>query len=149
MSDTLPLKIPHDGYVLIGDGRKALVLRNEGHGLQPCLRVQQVFEAPPNPATHEQGTDRPPRVRTGDRRSAIEQADWHEMAEQRFTGEVAAALGRTLDPDAALVIVAPPHTLAALRSALPEPLKRAVIAEIDKALTKHPVSEIQRLLCNA
>ncbi|MHB2210848.1 host attachment protein [Methylobacterium sp. CM6257] len=148
MSDTLPLMIPRGGYVVVGDGRRALVLRNDGPGIQPCLRVQKVFEAAANPPTHEQGTDRPPRVRTADRRSAIEQADWHEMAEHRFTGEVAAALGRTLDPVAALVIVAPPRTLAALRHALPEPLKRAVIAEVAKDLTKHPVSEIQRQLCS-
>ncbi|MEG9502202.1 MAG: host attachment protein, partial [Methylorubrum extorquens] len=33
MTETPNLKIPHGGYVVVGDGRRALVLRNEGHAL--------------------------------------------------------------------------------------------------------------------
>lgn len=142
------LMIPNGGYVVVGDGHKALVLLNEGHPLNLNLRVQKVFKAPPNPPTREQGTDTPPRVRLGDRRSAIEQTDWHEMAEHRFTEEVARALDR-LNPVPALVVVAPPKTLSELRLALPERLKRAIIGEVDKDLTKHTVNEIQRHLCAA
>jgi len=142
------IMIPHGGYVVVGDGHKALVLRNEGHPLNLDLQVQQVFEAPPNPPTHEQGTDTPPRVRLGDRRSAIEQTDWHEMAERRFTEEVARALDR-LDPISALVLVAPPRTLAEFRHVLSDRLRRAVVAEVDKDLTKHPVEEIGRRLVDA
>ncbi|WP_457104638.1 host attachment protein [Methylobacterium sp. P5_C11] len=139
------LMIPHGGYVIVADGRKVLVLLNEGHPLQLDLQVRRVFEAPPNPPTRDQGTDKPPRVRLGDRRSAIEQTDWHELAERRFTDEVAQALDR-LEPVPALVVVAPQRTLAELRIALPERLRRSVIAEIDQDLTKHTVSEIQRHL---
>lgn len=147
MSEKPTLIIPRAGYVLVGDGRKALVLRNEGTALQPCLRVQRVFEAPPNPPTHEQGTDRPSRVVFGDRRSAIDQPDWHEIAEHRFAATVAASLDRILDDGAALVIAAPPRTLAELRRTLSERVKQAVIAEVDKNLTRHTVSEIQRHIC--
>lgn len=123
MTEALNIKIPHGGYVLVGDGRRALVLRNEGHALHVSLKVQHLFEAPPNPPTREQGTDRPPRVQQGERRSAIAQTDWHEIAEHRFAEEV-----------------------AALRHALSDRLKRVVIAEIDKDLTKLPIEEIgQRL----
>lgn len=144
---TRHLAIPHGGYVIVCDGRKALLLRNDGPPLDPDLRVQRAFEAPPNPPTREQGADRPPRVRLGGRRSPIEQTDWHDLAERRFADEVAEALG-TIDPVPTLV-VAPPRTLVELRRALPERLRRAVIAEIDKDLTKHPVEEIGRCLVDA
>ncbi|BAU92391.1 host attachment protein [Methylorubrum populi] len=146
MTEALNIKIPHGGYVLVGDGRRALVLRNEGHALHVSLKVQHLFEAPPNPPTREQGTDRPPRVQQGERRSAIAQTDWHEIAEHRFAEEVAATLDRIADAIPALIVVAPPRTLAALRHALSDRLKRVVIAEIDKDLTKLPIEEIgQRL----
>ncbi len=145
MNDRPNLTIPHEGYVVVCDGRKALVLRNAGHPLRPDLQVQRVLEAPPNPPTHLQGTDRPPRVRLGDRRSAIAQTDWHALAERQFAGAVAQALG-AIDPLAALVVVAPPRALAELRQALPERLRQVIVAEIDKDLTKHPVDEIRRHL---
>ena len=37
MSRKLDLLIPHEGYVLVGDGRRAMVLRNEGYLLNPNL----------------------------------------------------------------------------------------------------------------
>ena len=52
------LKIPHNAFVFVGDGRKALFLRNDGDAKFPNLRIEKVFENE-NPPTHEQGTDRP------------------------------------------------------------------------------------------
>ena len=49
----------------------------------------------------------------------------------------------------ALVIVAPPKTLADLRNAFHVDVQARVIAEIHKDLTKHPVSEIERRLTSA
>lgn len=142
------LMIPHDGYVVVCDGRRAIVLRNAGHPLALDLRIERAFEAPPNPPTRAQGTDRPARVRSGDRRSPIEQTDWHRMAENRFAADVAAALAG-IDPLPALVVVAPPKMLAELRRVLPERLRRALVAEVDKDLTKHTVEEIGRHLAEA
>jgi protein required for attachment to host cells len=48
-------KIPHDGIVFVGDGRKALFLRNEGDEKYPNLKTERVF-LDHNPPTHEQGT---------------------------------------------------------------------------------------------
>jgi len=87
-------KLPHDALVLIGDGRKALFLRNAGDEKFPDLRTERVF-AEENPPTHEQGTDRPGRgVESGGthRRSSIEQTDWHHLEEHRFAERVAKAL---------------------------------------------------------
>jgi protein required for attachment to host cells len=86
------LKIPHDAIVFVGDGRKALFLRNEGDEKFPNLKTEKVFEHI-NPSTHEQGSERPGRVSESHsgRRSAIEPVDWHDLEERRFTREVAAA----------------------------------------------------------
>jgi protein required for attachment to host cells len=145
------LKLPHKAWVLVCDGRKALFLQNEGDKLFPNLKVRRVFHAADNPATHEQGTDRPGRAVMGTHRSAMDETDWHEIAEHRFAAEIAAALVRLhqAEPLESLVIVAPPRTLADLRHALPKEIRQAVLEEIDKDLTKIPADEIERHLTAA
>ncbi len=145
------VKLPHKVWVLVGDGRKALVLQNEGDEQYPNLKAISIFEDNPNPATAAQGTDRPGRAvehQTG-RRSGVEQTDWHEIAEQRFAHHVAATLCARENDIGALVVVAPPKTLAELRDAFSDTLKRKIVAEVNKDLTKHPVHEIERLLTGA
>ena len=145
------VKLPHRAWVLVGDGRKALVLRNEGDEAFPNLRALSVFKDKANPATAELGTDRPGRTvehLTG-RRSGMEETDWHEIAEQRFAHSVADTLCAREGDIGALVVVAPPRTLAELREAFTDGLKRKVVAEVNKDLTKHPVHEIERLLTGA
>ena len=53
----MKLKIPHGGVVFIGDGRKALFLRNDGDEKFPYLKTEKVY-LDDNPSTREQGTDR-------------------------------------------------------------------------------------------
>ena len=142
------LALPHDAFVFVGDGRKALFLRNAGDAKFPNLVMEQVF-ADANPATHDQGSDRPGRSEASahsSQRSAMEPTDWHEIEEHRFVHRVSAALEtlvRRIDPPA-LVIVAPPRALADLRQALHADVKARLIAEIDKDLTKLPVWEIEK-----
>ena len=146
------LRIPHDAYVFVGDGRKALLLRNEGDAQYPNLKTEQVF-ANDNPPTREQGTDKPGRsyASVGSRRSAMEQADWHEIEEQRFAKDVAAALyALVLERNVeALVIAAPPKILAELRKSMHQEVARRVIAEVDKDLTNRPIDEIEKVLTAA
>ena len=146
------LRIPHGAYVFVGDGRKALVLRNEGNPQHPNLKIEQVF-ANDNPPTREQGTDKPGRsyASVGSRRSAMEQADWHEIEEQRFAKDVAAALyALVLERNVeALVIAAPPKILAELRKSMHQEVARRVIAEVDKDLTNRPIDEIGKVLTAA
>ena len=143
------LALPHDAIVFVGDGRKALFLRNAGDAKFPNLVTESVF-AEANPATHEQGSDRPGRSHASahsTRRSAMELTDWHEIEEHRFVQRVSAAFETLVREHgaAALVIVAPPRALADLRQALHGDVKARLIGEFDKDLTKQPVWEIEKL----
>lgn len=144
------LTLPANAWILVGDGRKALVLRNEGDATYPNLRRVDVFENDDNPATAKIGTDRPGSTTayaTG-RHGGVEQTDWHDIAEHRFAQHVAQLLdGRSSKGDfSTLVVVAPPRTLADLRQSFSKSLRDKIIGEVDKDLTKHPIHEIERLL---
>jgi len=144
------LQIPHNAFVFVGDGRKALFLHNAGDEKFPNLKTERIF-VDDNPPTHEQGSDRPGRAfkRAGTNlRSVVGDTDWHDLEEHRFVHRVAAAMEQLVRERKAkaLVVVAPPRTLANLRQALHADVKQRVIAEIAKDLTKHPVYEIEKHL---
>ena len=142
--------IPHDDWVFVGDGQKALFLRNAGDEKFLNLKAERVF-AEDNPPTREQGTDHPGRgfKRAGtNQRSSMEQTDWHELEKHHFAQRTAAAMEQIVRDRSvkALVIVAPPRTLSDLRQAFHPDVKGRIVAEINKDLTKHTVAEIERHL---
>jgi protein required for attachment to host cells len=141
--------IPQDTLVLVGDGRKALFLRNRGGAGHPELFADRIMEQT-NPPTREQGTDRPGRFEghAGTPRSAVEQTDWHSQAEDRFAAEVAQVLYKKAHEHdfEQLIVVAPPRTLGTLRSAFRKEVAQKVRAEIPKDLTAHALPDIARLL---
>ncbi|MFY9828395.1 MAG: host attachment family protein [Rhodoplanes sp.] len=143
------LNIPHDAFVFVGDGRKALFLRNEGDEKFLNLKTERVLRDQ-NPPTREQGSDQPGRAfaSVGARRSAVEDTDWHELEEQRFAHVIADALQRLVRERKVkeLVVIAPPRTLAELRRAFHSEVKNRIVAEIDKDLTKQPIYEIEKHL---
>jgi protein required for attachment to host cells len=140
--------LPHNAVVLVADGAKALFLRNEGNALAANLKTELVL-LDDNPPTHEQGTDRPGhagKVPGTQRRSGMEQTDWHDIEEHRFARRVAAAteeLIRTTHVEA-LVVAAPPRTLAELRRSFDDVVKQRIVAELHKDLTKHSVADIAK-----
>ena len=148
----MKLKIPHGAFVFVGDGRKALFLRNDGDEKFPNLKTEKVF-VDDNPSTHEQGADRPGRViqSSGEQRSAVGQPDWHDIEEQHFARRVAGSLEQLIRSSKAraLVVVAPPRTLAELRDAFHAEVKALILAEINKDLTKHPIGDIEKYLTEA
>jgi protein required for attachment to host cells len=91
------IRIAHSALVLIGDGERALFLRNEGSPRDLKLVVECILEQD-NPPSREQGTDRPGRASSsvGARRTAIEETDWHQLGEDRFASEIAATLYRVV-----------------------------------------------------
>ena len=146
---TLKIRIPHDAIVFVGDGRKALFLRNAGDEQYLNLKPERVF-LDHNPPTHQQGTDRSGRTfsSVGPGRSAVESTDWHELEQHRFVRAVSAALEKLVRAHhvRSLIIVAPPRTLADLRRDLHDDVKVHVVAEVNKDLTKHTIEEIEKHL---
>ncbi len=143
------LRISPGALVLVGDGRKALFLRNRGTPQNVKLVAERVLEQD-NPATHEQGSDRPGRAHgtDGNARSAMEQTDWHQLAEDRFADDIADALYRMAHAQQfeELVVVAPPKVLGILRGAWHKEVSSRVVAEVPKDLTTHSVPEVSELL---
>jgi protein required for attachment to host cells len=70
------------------------------------------------------------------------------LEEHRFARDVADALEKLVRTNAppGLVVIAPARTLADLRQAFHDDVKKTIIAEIAKDLTKHPVLEIEKQL---
>ena len=88
--------IPHDAIIFVGDGRKALFLRNDGDEKFANFVSEDVF-IDDNPMTRDQGSDKPGRAFASahaTRRSAMEPTDWHDIEEHRFAERVSQALER-------------------------------------------------------
>ncbi len=137
--------------ILVADGAHALVLSNEGDAASPNLKLVRAYEQD-NPATRDQGVDKP--TRTNDsfgRRSSIETTDWHRVAEDQFMQRIAGDMAKDLARGdfEAFVLVAPPIALGEFRKAASGALAKATILEIDKDLTRHPVSEIEKIIVKA
>lgn len=143
------IKIPHQALVVVGDGAKALFLRNAGSAQELKLEVENIF-GHANPPSHEQGTDKPGRTGSsvGTARSAMEEVDWHRMEEERFAVDIADSLYRLAHANKfdALVVVAPPKVLGNLRKAFHKEVTDRITAEVGKDLTSHPLPEIEKLL---
>lgn len=142
------MKIAHGTLVMAADGKKALLLRNEGDAKFTVLQTL-VHEEIANPQTHELGTDRPGRsfASAGTRRSGYGETDRHQQAEDRFARHVAEMLAHASQEDeVGLVIVAPPHFLGALRAELSDSVRRRVRAEIAKDLVHHETDDIARAI---
>ena len=142
------LRIKHGDWVFIGDGRKALLLRNEGDPDLLDLRRIEVREDD-NPPGREQGTDKPGRTSMPiGPRSAIDTTDWHALEEERFAATIAARLNRAAEENRFehIVIAAPPKILGELRREYSKKLQTRILAEIDKDLTHHTFPEIARVL---
>ncbi|MCP4386219.1 MAG: host attachment protein [Hyphomicrobiales bacterium] len=143
------MKIPQGAWVVVCDGRKALILENVGDAAYPDLRVREseTHDAPPTSAL---GTDSPGRVhqRFGAARSAVEQTDWHDREEEAFLRDLATRLDKAmLDEEAkGLVVVAPPRALGMIRKVYSQAVREGLIAEIDKDYTGIPANKLEQRL---
>lgn len=142
------MRLEHGMIMLVADGSRMLLLRNEGDEVFPDLRViaHRGFENLPN---RDLMTDAPgvSHAKGYRGRATFEEADPHRANQDRFVAEAASALGKTARKNHGdLVVVAPPHTLGVLRQHYDRTVKARLVAEIAKDLTKHPVDEITRLI---
>jgi len=148
----IQVKLRHGDRVLICDGRKALILENNGDGERIDLRVKDKRERRDAP-TAAQGTDAPGRVHAsvGGARSAVEQTDWHDREEELFLRSLAEELNGIGDGlrRERVVVIAPPRALAVLRASWSPLMQKAIVAEIHKDLVRTPVNEIEAMFAGA
>ena len=142
-------KMDHGMWIVVCDGAKALVLENTGNRKTPTLKTREVYEQD-DAKTHEIGTDKPGRSfgSVGSVRSAMEQTDWHDQAEQRFLVKLAARLDKAVlgGETPSLIVVAPPRATGVLRQAYSSHVRQAIRAEVEKDYVKMPIDEITRHL---
>lgn len=136
-------------WVVVCDGGKALILQNQGDAKFPNLRMHKTYEHE-DAKTSDQGTDRPGRVHESANlsRSAVEQTDWHDQAEQEFLKTLAGHLDEALrkSETQSLIIVAAPRALGMIRPHYSHALKAAISAEISKDMVNIPVYDIEQQL---
>jgi protein required for attachment to host cells len=143
------MRIENGTWVLVADGEKFVLLRNDGDREILDLRVIRHGEID-NPPTHEQGTDRPGRLDNpgAPGRSAVEETDWQRLEKERFAKDLADRLRSWALENrfSALVVVADPRTLGVLRAELHKAVRERLTGEVDKDLTQMPVDEIEAVL---
>ncbi|ESZ22198.1 MULTISPECIES: baeRF12 domain-containing protein [unclassified Mesorhizobium] len=143
------LKLKRGLWVVVADGEKALFLENRGDTQYPDLQVVQEMEQE-NPATREQGSDRPGRYSDGPsvHRSAVEDTDWHRLGKERFADEIAERLYKLAHRGAfkEMVLIAPPQVLGDMRRKLHKEVAEKITVEIPKTLTNHTIVDIENLL---
>lgn len=146
------MQIPRDAMVVVADGRKMLLFRNEGDEKFPKLEVvtheQQIV-----PPTSELGTDAPGRQQQAAGMGGVsgyEQTDFHQQQEDRFAAETAEMLRkRALGNEfSQLIVVAPPKALGELRKHYHKEVEARIIGEIAKDFANRPTDEIEKLIAS-
>lgn len=138
-------------WVIVCDGRKALIMEVRGDSTYPNLHILTTRERTDFPA-RDINTDRPGRVHAsvGSARSSVEQADPHVAAEDKFLVELARDLLAEAEKSEVrrLIIVAAPRALGTLRKTWSPALKKMIVREIDGDWVNMPIVEIEKRLAS-
>ena len=133
-------------WIVVADSEKALLMRNLTDHADPNFKVIAREEQP----EVADNADRPGRrADTGaGQSSAMEQADWHVLARDKFAKELAEILYGHAHKGAyeQLVIAAAPELLGKLRDELHAEVKAKVVAEIPKNMANQTVRDLERLI---
>lgn len=127
------MQVPHDAFIVVADGQKMLLLRNEGDEQYLNLQVDRKL-CPDETAT----------ASTEDSHALLKDED-------HFAAEVADLLRQETQAHAlgTLIVAAPPRTLGALRRHYHRDVQAIIAGEIGKDLTGHTVPRIEEALLNA
>ena len=145
------MHIPHGAMVMVVDGRKRLLFRNEGDEVYPKLEVVE-HEEKVVPAREDFATDEPGSKHgygAGmQQRSGMEETDFHQLEEDRFAADTAEMLKmRALRNEfRELIVVAPPRALGELRTHFHTVVESRIIGEIAKDVANRPTDEIEQLI---
>jgi len=148
------MQLDHGTWVVVADGEKFLLLRNIGD--QDFMHLEVVdHETSTNAPARELASDRAGRQQDAKRKegggvetwgkSAMQETDWHRVAEERFAQDVAERLleWRSAGRFRHLLVIADPRSLGAMRNVYDDRLASAIVAEIDKDLTNLPLNRIE------
>jgi len=129
-------------WVILANAETARLFLNSGSGkgLIPA-GCAELHAEPPREYADRAGAVH---SRVGPGVSAVEQSDPKDLAESEFAEILCDYLQTRFEEDAfeRLVIVAGPHMLGKLRHAMPQGLAKAVVAEVDKDLTRIPIKDL-------
>lgn len=142
------MQVPHNSFVVVADGQKMLLFRNEGDAEYPQLIVERNREQD-NPPDADQKSDLAGRGHgPGPGSDSFEETDYHQMGKDRFAAETADLLKRWALRNAfeSLIVVAPPKTLGELRKHYHKEVEKRVVGEVPKDLTGHTVQDIEQIL---
>ena len=143
------MRIPNGTHVMVTDGRKMLLFRNEGDAddLKLVAIAEEEQADPPDRALKSDSAGRSGRSAVPGS-SSYQEADFHKLAETRFAVRSVEDLNRRAEAGEldTIVIAADPHTLGIMRRHYGPALRRALVGERATDLVKHPVVEIERLL---
>ena len=143
------MPLPHHALVLVADGRKMLLFRNQGDEHQIDLRTE-AHDDREERKDREIKSDAPGTVKQsfGFGRSTYEEPDFQQQEEDRWIKDAAEELkARALRNDfAALAIVAPPKALGVLKKCLHKEVERRIVCTVNKEMSGRPVPDIEALL---
>ena len=143
------MHVPQNAFVLVADGRKWILFRNDGVGNEISLHTDS-HEERQDRKDSEIKSDAPgtQHQRFGSAHPAIEETDFHQQEEDQFANDIAAMMKtRSQASDFGhLIVIATPHTLGTLRAKWHENVATRIIGEIPKDLTDRPAKDIEALL---
>ncbi len=143
------MKIEHGTLVMVADGGKLMLFRNEGDEKYAVLETL-AYDENDNPAAHEQGTQAPGRTqsRVGERRSSYGETDWHAQSEDEFARHAAKVLesAAAATPEVAVIVVAAPRTLGELRKHYGQATSQRLVAEIAKDLASQTTDDVIKVI---
>lgn len=128
-------------WILVADGQRAAVYRNDGPGKGLKAEPDLDFERS-GPRTHDMISDKPGRMKASAGASGsagmTARTDPHEAAEMAFAERLAEMLDRAAASKSydRLIVAAPPKMLGHLRNVVAAATQKLIVAEIAKDLTK-------------
>lgn len=137
--------------VLVADGGRMLLLRNDGDAVTPKLTVLEHRDCPA-PPNRDLFADAPGRTRArhAPSRSAYDNGDAHAAHEHGFLAAAAETLGDYVTPDTpGIIVAADPVSLGYLRGHYPPTVKAGLLAEFDRDLAGMTVDAITAYLLDA
>ena len=143
------MPLPHNGLVLVADGRKTLFFRNHGDENHIDLRTES-HDARQDRKERYFRTDAPGTMKQsfGFGHSTYEETNFQQQEEDRWIKDAAEELKkRALRNDFdALAIVAPPKALGLLKKNLHKEVQRRIVCTVNKEMSGRPVPDIEALL---